>query len=118
LAGPDIFLSYNRVDADVARHFAEGFKALGLDVWWDQALASGEAYDQVTEQALRGANMPPPSASLIALAPGLAFRIATSVRAIGFASLSGVRTPQYTLKRGGIELAILHIRPNHTPSGW
>jgi TolB-like protein/Tfp pilus assembly protein PilF len=55
LAGPDIFLSYNREDADMARSFAEGFRTLGLDVWWDQALHSGEAYDKVTEQALRGA---------------------------------------------------------------
>jgi hypothetical protein len=55
LAGPDIFLSYNREDADVARRFAEGFRVPGLDGWWDQALSSGEAYDKVTEQALRGA---------------------------------------------------------------
>ena len=39
----------------VARRFAEGFEAAGLEVWWDQALRSGEAYDKVTEAALRGA---------------------------------------------------------------
>jgi len=54
-ASPGIFLSYNREDADVARRFAEGFEAQGFDVWWDQALRSGEAYDEVTEAALRGA---------------------------------------------------------------
>jgi len=54
-ASPDIFLSYNREDADVAQRFAEGFEAQGFDVWWDQALRSGEAYDEVTEAALRGA---------------------------------------------------------------
>jgi len=52
---PDIFLSYNREDAAMARHFAEGFEAAGFEVWWDQALRSGEAYDEVTEAALRGA---------------------------------------------------------------
>jgi len=55
VAQPDIFLSYNREDADVARRFAEGFEAQGFDVWWDQALRSGETYDEVTEAALRGA---------------------------------------------------------------
>jgi adenylate cyclase len=55
MSGPDIFLSYNREDADRAKHFAEGFAAAGFDVWWDVALRSGEAYDEVTEAALRGA---------------------------------------------------------------
>ena len=52
---PDIFLSYNREDQAVARRFAEAFGAQGLDVWWDTALKSGEAYDEVTETALRTA---------------------------------------------------------------
>lgn len=52
---PDVFLSYNREDQDAARRFAEAFQAHGLDVWWDTALRSGEAYDQVTEKALRDA---------------------------------------------------------------
>ena len=52
---PDIFLSYNREDAATARRFADGFAAGGLSVWWDTALRSGEAYDEVTEAALRGA---------------------------------------------------------------
>ena len=51
----DIFLSYNREDAAVAKRFADGFAAEGLSVWWDIALRSGEAYDEVTEAALRGA---------------------------------------------------------------
>ncbi len=49
----DIFLSYNRDDQAVARRFAEAFEAHGLSVWWDVTLRSGEAYDQVTEKALR-----------------------------------------------------------------
>ena len=55
MTGPDIFLSYNREDAERAKQFAEGFAAQGLDVWWDVALRSGEAYDEVTEAALRNA---------------------------------------------------------------
>jgi len=52
---PDIFLSYNREDAARAKHFADGFAAEGLDVWWDVELRSGEAYDEVTENALHEA---------------------------------------------------------------
>jgi TolB-like protein len=51
----DIFLSYNREDAATAKLFADAFVAEGLTVWWDTALRSGEAYDEVTEAALRGA---------------------------------------------------------------
>jgi hypothetical protein len=51
-AAPDIFLSYNREDQAVAGRFVEAFEREGLSVWWDQTLRSGEAYDQVTEQAL------------------------------------------------------------------
>ena len=52
---PDIFLSYNREDAAVAKRFADAFAREGLSVWWDATLRSGEAYDEVTEAALRGA---------------------------------------------------------------
>ena len=52
---PDIFLSYNREDQARAKLFAEGFERAGLKVWWDTALSPGEAYDQVTEKALKEA---------------------------------------------------------------
>jgi TolB-like protein len=52
---PDIFLSYNREDQARAKVFAEAFQAQGFDVWWDVGLKTGEAYDQVTETALRTA---------------------------------------------------------------
>jgi TolB-like protein len=55
LSAPDIFLSYNREDAATAKRYADAFAAEGLNVWWDTALRSGEAYDEVTEAALRGA---------------------------------------------------------------
>ena len=51
----DIFLSYNREDQAVARTYAEAFEREGLSVWWDTALRSGDAYDEVTEAALRNA---------------------------------------------------------------
>jgi adenylate cyclase len=52
---PDIFLSYNREDQIAARRFAEAFEEQGFKVWWDATLRSGEAYDEVTEKALRDA---------------------------------------------------------------
>lgn len=54
-AAPDIFLSYNREDAATAKLYADAFAGEGLEVWWDATLRSGEAYDEVTEAALRGA---------------------------------------------------------------
>jgi TolB-like protein len=52
---PDIFLSYTREDQATAQRFAEAFEGHGFSVWWDATLRSGEAYDQVTEEALRTA---------------------------------------------------------------
>src|ERR1700684_3886535 len=52
---PDIFFSYSRDDQATARLFAEGLEREGFTVWWDATLHSGEAYDQVTEKALREA---------------------------------------------------------------
>src|SRR5262245_45199168 len=52
---PDIFLSYNREDQARAKMFAEAFEGQGFSVWWDVGLKTGEAYDEVTEAALRGA---------------------------------------------------------------
>lgn len=49
---PDIFISYSREDQAVARRFAQAFEREGFSVWWDQSLTPGEAFDQVTEQAL------------------------------------------------------------------
>jgi adenylate cyclase len=51
----DIFISYAREDADTARRFAEAFESAGLSVWWDDALRSGEAFDETIERALREA---------------------------------------------------------------
>lgn len=51
----DIFLSYNREDQAVAALYASAFAREGLSVWWDTELRAGEAYDEVTEAALRSA---------------------------------------------------------------
>lgn len=51
----DIFLSYNREDQTVARRFVDALEKSGFSVWWDTTLRVGEAYDEVTEAALRGA---------------------------------------------------------------
>jgi TolB-like protein/tetratricopeptide (TPR) repeat protein len=52
-ATPDIFLSYAREDQATARRFAEALEAEGFSVWWDQTLSAGEAFDEVTEKALK-----------------------------------------------------------------
>ena len=52
---PDIFISYSRDDQATARRFAEAFEREGFSVWWDQTLNPGDAYDHVTEKALREA---------------------------------------------------------------
>ena len=49
---PDLFLSYGREDKAAVRRFAEALEREGFDVWWDSALRSGEAFDQVIEKAL------------------------------------------------------------------
>ena len=52
---PDIFLSYNREDQPRAKVFADAFEREGFSVWWDVGRHTGEAYDEVTENALRTA---------------------------------------------------------------
>jgi TolB-like protein/Tfp pilus assembly protein PilF len=54
-AVPDVFLSYTHADREMARLFAEGLEAAGLDVWWDVTVQLGETFDEATETALRTA---------------------------------------------------------------
>jgi adenylate cyclase len=51
----DVFISYAREDAGTARNFADAFQSAGFSVWWDDALRSGEAFDESIERALRAA---------------------------------------------------------------
>jgi hypothetical protein len=53
LSGPDIFISYNRDDHPAARQFATCFADEGFSVWWDNALHSGETFDEVIEKQLK-----------------------------------------------------------------
>lgn len=55
MSRPDIFISYNREDSAVAQVYRDALAQEGFEVWWDQALDSGETYDEVTEAALRSA---------------------------------------------------------------
>ncbi len=52
---PDIFLSYGHDDVQTAKRFAESFEREGISVWWDASIRSGEAFDAVIENALKGA---------------------------------------------------------------
>jgi TolB-like protein len=52
---PDVFISYNREDGEVAKAYRDALVREGYDVWWDATLHSGETYDEVTEAALRSA---------------------------------------------------------------
>ncbi len=51
----DIFISYARSTADQAQAIAEALRALGYDVWRDDALPAHRAYAEVIEERLRAA---------------------------------------------------------------
>ncbi len=51
----DVFISYSRSDAGIARIFAAALEAQGLSVWWDDALCSGDTFDETIERALKQA---------------------------------------------------------------
>lgn len=55
MTAPDIFISYGHEDHAAAKRFADAFAAAGLNVWWDTAIRSGEAFDEVIEAALKAA---------------------------------------------------------------
>lgn len=48
----DVFLSYSSDDRVVARIIADTLEKEGFTVWWDQALRSGQTYDERIEAAL------------------------------------------------------------------
>ncbi|MEM8724144.1 MAG: TIR domain-containing protein [Pseudomonadota bacterium] len=53
--GPDVFLSYSRVDQPRARLVFDAMEAAGISVWWDDMLEGGTRFHQVTEFNLENA---------------------------------------------------------------
>lgn len=50
-----IFLSYAHADRKIAHTYAQAFRHVGFDVWWDDTLRAGDSYDEVIEAKLRSA---------------------------------------------------------------
>ena len=48
----DIFISYASADRKIVQPFAEALEKTGWQIWWDQQLRSGSAFDRKIEQAL------------------------------------------------------------------
>jgi TIR domain len=48
----DIFISYARVDREIANVFAAAFAAEGWSVWWDPEISYGTQFDKVIEQEI------------------------------------------------------------------
>lgn len=55
MPGPDVFLSYNRGNAEFAQRLHDALTGAGLEVWWDAMLGGGDTFAQTTEQALETA---------------------------------------------------------------
>ncbi|MEM1009128.1 MAG: toll/interleukin-1 receptor domain-containing protein, partial [Myxococcota bacterium] len=53
LSGPDVFISYSRVDRPAAEKLATKLSALGHDVWWDHELLAGSRFRATIEQKLQ-----------------------------------------------------------------
>ena len=52
-----VFLSYDRDDADRARHFAVALEKAGHEVWWDLHVRSGAQFSKVIDEALQAADV-------------------------------------------------------------
>jgi tetratricopeptide (TPR) repeat protein len=51
----DVFLSYARSNADVAKRVASGLRSAGFSVWFDENLPAHRAYSEVIEEQLEAA---------------------------------------------------------------
>lgn len=51
----EVFISYAAEDRERARRLAEYLESRGWSVWWDRNIPVGRAFDEVIEEALRGA---------------------------------------------------------------
>jgi tetratricopeptide (TPR) repeat protein len=52
-----VFLSYSRQDAEVAKALAGGLRSVGHQVWWDKNISGGSAFAAEIEQALSAADV-------------------------------------------------------------
>jgi formylglycine-generating enzyme required for sulfatase activity len=52
----DVFLSYKREDAAIARRIAEALRESGISVWWDDGITPRQAWDTEIEQAISAAS--------------------------------------------------------------
>lgn len=46
-----VFISYSQADAAMAQRVMLGLRALGVDVWWDDAMSSVDRYEALMQQA-------------------------------------------------------------------
>lgn len=51
----DVFISYSSRNRRQAAALADALTALGLSVWWDREILTGEAFDRAIERELEGA---------------------------------------------------------------
>jgi hypothetical protein len=51
----DIFVSYARLDREIAQRLATALEGHGWSVWWDRRLHSGQAFDRIIEEAISAA---------------------------------------------------------------
>ncbi len=52
----DVFLSYKREDAEIARRIVEALRESGISVWWDDGITPRQAWDTEIEQAISAAS--------------------------------------------------------------
>jgi hypothetical protein len=52
----DVFISYSKKRSEPTKTLAGQLEAMGIDVWWDTGLKSGEAFDDAIRNELEAAN--------------------------------------------------------------
>jgi len=52
----DVFVSYKREDADIARRIVQALRESGFSVWWDDSITPRQSWDTEIEQAISTAS--------------------------------------------------------------
>jgi formylglycine-generating enzyme required for sulfatase activity len=52
----DVFLSYKRQDAEIARRVVDALRNSGISVWWDDGITPRQAWDAEIEEAISAAS--------------------------------------------------------------